>query len=188
MSDETNIIDDVYEHVPGMILKTLGKWFHEKARDCMSPIVEIGSCAGLSSICLGLGSRDGHRVTVYCVDPFNGGGATPEEGYVNVGVSLPQWQDNISRYGLQDICKPIAEYSENAHKKYSGGPISLLFIDGDHTYKYVKMDIELWTPHLKKDGILLLHDAGFPGVQQATEELIADNPGWRKQDFYWIKR
>jgi predicted O-methyltransferase YrrM len=39
-----------------------------------------------------------------------------------------------------------------------GSPIDFLFIDGDHTYEGVKRDFELYSPLVKKGGIIAFHD------------------------------
>jgi len=44
-------------------------------------------------------------------------------------------------------------------KRILGGKkIDLLFIDGDHTYKGVKMDFETYSPLVRKGGIIAFHD------------------------------
>ena len=40
----------------------------------------------------------------------------------------------------------------------TGLPVDLLFIDGDHHYDSVKKDWELYTPLVKKGGVVILHD------------------------------
>lgn len=52
--------------------------------------------------------------------------------------------------------------------------ISVLFIDGDHSYRGCKTDIDFWYPHMKKNGVLLFHDCdeSSPGVLQAVSEFV----------------
>lgn len=52
--------------------------------------------------------------------------------------------------------------------------ISVLFIDGDHSYQGCKTDIESWYPHMKKGGVMFFHDHDetSPGVLQATAEFV----------------
>jgi hypothetical protein len=56
--------------------------------------------------------------------------------------------------------------------------ISLLFIDGNHTYEGVKADIYAWLPHMKDDGIIFFHDYDItsPGVIKAVDEFVASYP------------
>ena len=55
-----------------------------------------------------------------------------------------------------------------------GAKISVLFIDGDHSYEGCKRDIDAWYPHMKKDGVILFHDhdESSPGVMQAVAEFV----------------
>ena len=54
--------------------------------------------------------------------------------------------------------------SQEVAKIYDKAEISLLFIDGDHTYKGVKKDIESWYPFVKKDGVIFFHDCDDTGI------------------------
>lgn len=51
--------------------------------------------------------------------------------------------------------------------------ISVLFIDGDHSYKGCKRDILAWYPRMEKGGVMLFHDCdeSSPGVVQAVFEF-----------------
>lgn len=52
--------------------------------------------------------------------------------------------------------------------------VDFLFIDGDHTYQGVKMDFELYSPLVKKGGIVAFHDIGKNeegGVYNLWQEL-----------------
>lgn len=59
-------------------------------------------------------------------------------------------------------------------KLYNDGAISLLFIDGDHTYQGCKRDIEAWCQYLNKDGVMFFHDCdeSSPGVMWAVSEFV----------------
>lgn len=51
--------------------------------------------------------------------------------------------------------------------------VDFVFIDGNHTYEYVTMDIELYWPKVRQGGFLSGHDygAGFEGVIRAVNEF-----------------
>ncbi|OGO14219.1 MAG: hypothetical protein A2Y53_03695 [Chloroflexi bacterium RBG_16_47_49] len=59
-------------------------------------------------------------------------------------------------------------------KIYNDGLISVLFIDGDHSYLGVKRDIDAWYPHVKEHGVILFHDCdeSSPGVMWAVSEFV----------------
>ena len=61
------------------------------------------------------------------------------------------------------------------------GPFDCVFIDGNHSYEYVKMDLENYTPLVKKGGIVALHDANFAGERYGTPRVIREaNHNWKK--------
>ena len=50
------------------------------------------------------------------------------------------------------------EIVEKVKALLDGKKIDFLFIDGDHTYEGVKQDFEMYSPFVKKNGIIALHD------------------------------
>ncbi|GAH99526.1 unnamed protein product, partial [marine sediment metagenome] len=46
----------------------------------------------------------------------------------------------------------------------NGEKLHLLFIDGDHSYDCVKKDFELYSPLVKKGGVIAFHDIAYPTV------------------------
>ena len=55
-----------------------------------------------------------------------------------------------------------------------------VFIDGNHSYEYVKKDLENYTELVKTGGIVALHDANFEGERYGTPQVIRefDGLGW----------
>lgn len=51
--------------------------------------------------------------------------------------------------------------------------ITVLFIDGDHSYAGCKRDIDAWYPKMKKGGVMFFHDCDetSPGVMRAVTEF-----------------
>jgi predicted O-methyltransferase YrrM len=47
---------------------------------------------------------------------------------------------------------------EKARTFLSGNQLDYLFIDGDHTYEGVKKDFDLYSPLVKKGGLIVFHD------------------------------
>jgi predicted O-methyltransferase YrrM len=76
--------------------------------------------------------------------------------------------------GYQKI-KTIQKDSHNPHalkkvkKILKKRKIDLLFIDGDHTYKGVKKDFEMYAPLVKKGGIIAFHDIVIAPPEENTE-------------------
>ena len=52
----------------------------------------------------------------------------------------------------------------------------LLFIDADHTYVGVWLDVDNYLPFLRPGGFLLLHDSAMPdfGIYKCKDELRED--------------
>lgn len=185
------VIKKIFESVPGMISEEEGLFLYNLASKCMKgAIVEIGSSSGRSTICLAKGSKSGGNMTVYAVDPHNGGGSTPDptwwdasqdgtpdpKYYINQGDSLPQFKRALFEHHVDDIVAPLVDYSELVYKKGWTRPIELLFIDAEHRYSYVKMDVEMWAKHIISGGKILMHDASGTGVRRVIDELIVSNP------------
>ena len=62
---------------------------------------------------------------------------------------------------LEEYMSKIAwliERSETAVKKFDDGSLDFVYIDGNHAYKFVKQDIELWSKKVKKGGLVGGHD------------------------------
>jgi predicted O-methyltransferase YrrM len=185
------IIRKIFKSVPAMISEEEGLFLYNLAAKCTKgAIVEIGSDAGGSTICLAKGSKSGGNMTVYAIDPHIGGGLTPDptwhnidhEGtpnpkyYVNQGKSFSPFRQALLKHRVDDIVAPMVDYSELVYKKGWTRPIELLFIDSDHRYNYVKMDLKMWGKHVVSGGIILMHDSTSSGVRRVINELIIPNP------------
>lgn len=116
------------------------------------PIVEIGCYAGRSTVMLALAS--GKKVTT--IDPHI--------GYEDI---KNEFFRNTKDYNIELISKKSNEVEWKTK-------IGLLFVDGSHEYKDVKEDIAVWTPRMKKHGIMLFHDyeAQVFGVAKAVNEAF----------------
>ena len=66
------------------------------------------------------------------------------------------------------INKPSAEAAADWE-----GTIDMMFIDADHSYEGVKLDVDSWTKFVKPGGYLYFHDADetSPGVVQLVKEM-----------------
>lgn len=81
-------------------------------------------------------------------------------------------KDFFARY-LPDW-KFIHSSSEMAALKWKK-PIDMIFIDADHSYIYVKLDVESWYPHLKSGAHLYFHDADSGDVEKLMDEMEKDS-------------
>ncbi len=135
-------------------------------------IVELGTYKGTSLFSFSQAVLDGKlRSKIYAIDCWEG-------------------EDHTGRYG-SDILKNVRYISNNIYKKinislvkkyfddavlsFKDNSIDLLHIDGMHTYEAVKNDYLKWSPKVKDDGVIMLHDIdvlsrGF-GVHKLWKEI-----------------
>ena len=137
-------------------------------------IVEIGSYRGLSTLFLAHGSLDGACVPVYAVDPhrdFHG---------VLGGVFGPGDRTAFFQAMLKGECSQIVSLINLSCEQFTDSwtlPVSLLWIDGDHSYIGVRRDFECWLPHVEHDAVIVFHDAidTSLGPRKLINELLASS-------------
>lgn len=124
--------------------------------DSLSTIVEIGSWKGRSTLCLGMGSKDGHRARVYAIDPHTGSSEHIRTfGKVD---TFAEFTGNIQNSGFADLISPIRKSSKEAAFDFDCG-IGLLFIDGAHEFRHVREDFILWFSKVIEGGNVAFHDS-----------------------------
>ena len=64
--------------------------------------------------------------------------------------------------------------SPDMARTFKDGSLDLVWIDADHSYEAVKLDIASWLPKVKAGGIIAGHDytPHYPGVMQAVQEAF----------------
>ena len=85
---------------------------------------------------------------------------------------------HIERY-LPEACsdceKIIQGDSLEIHKNMEDGSFDAVFIDGNHSYEYVRQDLENYSKKVKSGGIVALHDANFEGEQYGTPQVLRES-------------
>lgn len=148
-------------HIPGWLTKDEGSFLYREAKKSSKEyaIVEIGSWKGKSTVCLGLGVKDGNGGKVYAVDPHKD---TTEHkkwsGKADTYDTYHAFLTNIKNAGVHKYVVPIRSTSEKAAATFKK-PIAFLFVDGSHHFGHVKLDYELWFPKLMVNGTVAFHDA-----------------------------
>jgi len=137
-------------------------------------VLEIGAYLGKSTILLAATGP------VFSVDHHRGNSehqigqprfrpVTLTNGEVN---TYPHFQENIARAGVSDnVIALVADHRAALSVLDSSSfPISLLFVDAEHSYEETKAVIDLWIPYVK--GVALFHDYcdEFPGVIRAVDD------------------
>jgi predicted O-methyltransferase YrrM len=130
-------------------------------------IVEIGSWQGRSTIWLAAGAKAGRGARVAAIDPHRGM-SLRREGE----TTEPALRANLARAGLSDQVDVVVATSEEAAAGWQD-PVSLLWIDGDHSYESARHDLGLWEPHLLPRASVAFHDTFvFPEVERVVRELL----------------
>jgi hypothetical protein len=52
-----------------------------------------------------------------------------------------------------------------------------VFIDGNHNYEPVMADLRVWTPHMKKGGLVCGDDWEIDSVREAVGDFVNKRPG-----------
>jgi predicted O-methyltransferase YrrM len=141
---------------------------YELAREAArhGPCLEIGSYCGRSAAYLGLGCRESGGV-LFSIDHHQGSEEQqPGEEYYDPELLDPAtgrvdtfslFRKTLLELSLDDTVVPIVSRSEVA-ARYWRTPLSLIFIDGGHTFEAAFTDYSCWTSHLLFGGYLIIHD------------------------------
>ena len=108
-----------------------------KEEEAEGDIVEIGT--GTSTIFMALGSEESGRRHIHTIDNK---------------TSVQE----LTKFLSPDLITAIKGDSLDIAAKWHG-PIRLLFLDGNHSYDYVRKEFELLEPWLSINGLVIFHDA-----------------------------
>lgn len=153
------------------------------ARSSEGTFVEIGSYLGSSSCFIAEGiQQSGKKSDLFCIDTWQNDAMS--EGNKD---TYKEFLSNTREY--KNILSPLRGWSYDVAKNFDK-KIDFIFIDGDHSYKGVKKDVDLWIPKLNPGAILVMHDIGWAeGVQRVVMEdisPIAKHEG-RLPNLYWAQ-
>ena len=153
-------------------------------------IVEIGLGNGLTAKTILSALVPSYPFVYYGIDPYK-----EYEEYTGDINSTPHRlikNKNLAENNLSSFRKgrfvhfkmksPVASF------KFMKNTIDLVFIDGNHSYEYVKSDLEKYYPKVRTNGIIAIHDydhpyhTSFPGVKKAVDEFVFLNNLELKKD------
>jgi predicted O-methyltransferase YrrM len=128
--------------------------------------LEIGSYLGASARYLAAGlARKGGRL--YCVDTWQN--ETMPEGTRD---TFAEFKRNVGP--LERLIVPVRKRSSELTRADVPEPLSLVFIDGDHSYEATRNDFEIIRPMLRPDATVAFHDTNtFEGVSRVVGEALA---------------
>jgi len=114
-----------------------------------------------------------HISKLYLVDPFF--------QYVEKGVVFKPWEkykevvDDLEGFSVNTQLVWLTVTSFEASHLIEDDSLDFVYIDANHEYEFVKSDIKLWWPKVKKGGTMCGHDYGHPsvpGVKKAVDEAF----------------
>lgn len=145
------------------------------------PCLEIGGYCGRSTLFLGTACKQNHQI-LFSIDHHRGSEEQqPGEQYFDPDLYDPQnclvdtfkeFRKTLEMARLEDTVVPMVCRSDIAGRCWTT-PLSLVFIDGGHSYTAVYTDYSTWAGHIMPDGYLLIHD-------------IFKDPGKGGQSPYYI--
>lgn len=172
-------IDDIAKmDVKGFLDKDEGRRLYELAREAgaRGPCLEIGSYCGKSTLYLGLGCRERGAV-LFSIDHHRGSEEQqPGEEYFAPELfderegridTFRLFRRTIEKACLEDTVVPIVSCSDVVARAWST-PLSLVFIDGGHSYRAAFNDYLSWVSHVMPGGYLVVHDI-FPDPNEGGQ-------------------
>ena len=130
------------------------------------PVLEIGSYCGKSAYIIGSACQKNDSV-VFSVDHHKGSEEQQQgEEYFDPDLfdselsrvnTLPFFQQAIVKTALENTIVPIVASSSIAGKMWKTS-VSMLFIDGGHSFEQVYEDFLIWACHIQPEGFLVIHD------------------------------
>ena len=146
-------------------------------------IVEIGSCEGRSAAYMADALHDAYFMhgQIHCVDLWDlGKGVTPSK---HSSKSAEQrFYKNLNNLGLMPYITPHKGYSSQVARSWSA-PISLLFIDGDHTFQGCLSDFLAWNRYVRVGGVIAFHDTDQPDINKVVT-LFLKKEEWKPFPIY----
>jgi hypothetical protein len=130
------------------------------------PCMEIGSYCGRSAAYLGWGCREAGGI-LFSIDHHEGSEEQqPGQQYFDPELldaatgrinTFPLFRKTLRTLGLEETVVPIVARSVVV-ARYWQTPLSLLFIDGGHSFEAAFTDYSAWVTHLLPGGYLVIHD------------------------------
>lgn len=188
-----------YLDIHGFISENEAVALYDLTRSIKSdnPVVaEIGSLVGKSSFILAKGIISRKNPILYCIDPFKATKKTVSTSVLSLKNFIPDLNykklfiENMRRNGVFDIVQIMEghsyEFSNSFPKK-----IDLLFIDGNHKYKFILRDFSEWSVNIKSGGHIALHDVYFEnkeieGPKRVVQKYLINTPEHNNEN--WIQQ
>ncbi len=167
--NEEMVLEDIQLNaIKGFLDAREGKHLYKLATDAcrMGPCLEVGSYCGKSSVYIGTGCKKNKGI-LFSIDHHAGSEEQqPGEEYFDPDLydsqagrvdTFGMFRETIRAAGLEDTVVPVVCKSEVAARFWST-PLSLIFIDGGHSFNDVYIDYNSWARHVLPGGYFVFHD------------------------------
>ncbi|MGE0085687.1 MAG: class I SAM-dependent methyltransferase [Desulfococcaceae bacterium] len=173
-----NIDISLLNRIKGFLDEEEGRRLYETALEAskLGPCLEIGSYCGKSAVWLGSACRENGQV-LFSVDHHRGSEEQqPGEEYFDPELFDPRtfrtdsfalFRQTLEMAELEDTVIPIVCRSALAARAW-GTRLSLVFIDGGHSFSTAFADYNSWAGHIMPGGYLLIHDI-FPNPEEGGQ-------------------
>ena len=135
----------------------------------MGPVLEVGSYCGKSAYVLGSACKKTGSI-LYSIDHHQGSEEQqPGEEYYDPVLfdetlgrinTFPFFQQTLAQTSLEDIVIPVLGSSGKIGTFWNTS-LSMVFVDGGHSYDAALEDYHTWADHVMPDGFLVFHDIFF---------------------------
>lgn len=164
MKLDLNLVNEV----KGFLDEEEGARLYAVAKEAskIGPCLEIGTYCGKSTIYFGSACKENEGV-LFTIDHHRGSEEQQYgEGYFDPDLydyelkkvdTFRTFRETMEKAELEDTVVPIVSKSSLIAKMWST-PLSLVFIDGGHTFEAAYNDYNCWAKHIMPGGYLLVHD------------------------------
>ena len=128
--------------------------------------LEVGSYCGKSTVHLGSAARD-RGAQLVTLDHHRGSeenqpgwewhDASLVDPHTGRLETLPHLRHTLWDAGLDDVVSVVVGTTQQVARWWST-PLTLLFLDGNHTEEVAQHDYAAYSPHVLPGGLLLVHD------------------------------
>lgn len=132
--------------------------------------VEIGTLEGKNALSI---LKNLNVEKLYIIDPYTEYcDYSKDENYRDIEHKEFLAHKRLKKYW--DKITWVKDYSHVGLKEIKE-EIDFIYVDGNHEYEYVKLDLELGWEILTRGGVIAGHDIQYSGVSQAVLEFASKN-------------
>jgi hypothetical protein len=145
------------------------------AENTPAKFVELGVWFGQSMCYAGVEIINSKKdITLHGIDSFlHGDQPDPDspDDHIRYSEAL-RYTDRVKK-----VVTLIKSDTHDANELYDDQSLDFVFIDANHLYEGMKLDLENWYPKVKKGGMIGGHDYdhSWPGLIQAVNEFFGEN-------------